>query len=613
MDLVRSTSFSRTPRRLFVSSLALLLCIVLADIVLCADAPPVSPALRIDSITPSALDVPQYRKFELRLRFTGVVADPFDPDALDISASVRTPSGRTFLIPGFLAAFESHPPQPPDPVWLVRFTPSELGRYEVSLSVRLGRDSVRAPVQVFTCSKGVAPGFVRLSPRDARFFELDDGSFFYPVGQNVCWARDYEPYFRKMRAAGENFVRVWICPWNCWIEPTGSLARYDLAAAARLDELFALADKYGLRVQLVLVWHGLLNAEAWARNPYNVANGGPCKSAPDFFTDPAARKLFQRQLRYLVARYSWSPSLFAWELSNEIDLADNRDWADLVAWHREMARCLLDLDPHRNLVTASAYDPKLEPFLFALPEIAFATPHRYGIDPVQSVCDAASDNLAHDKPVFLAEFGSIADREGTSALDPRGVLLHAALWSSFHSPASGAAMPWWWDSHVEPNNLYSHFAALARYAPALDRRGRSLKLASPMLDAPRKHSLAVRALLDSAGGSLWVYDRSILLTPRASRLPVVSAGVAVTLRGLRDGPYDVLFWDTRAGVPIASSVLQARAGRIVLTLPRFTADIAVALSPRAPVPRPRPRPDQRKPKLVLSIDTTGAPPLHISS
>ena len=60
----------------------------------------------------------------------------------------------------------------------------------------------------------------------------------------------------------------------------------------------------------------------WEDNPYNAANGGPV-AADDpaaFFTDPTARDLFKKRLRYLVARYGAYRDILAWELFNEISV-----------------------------------------------------------------------------------------------------------------------------------------------------------------------------------------------------------------------------------------------------------------------------------------------------
>ena len=57
----------------------------------------------------------------------------------------------------------------------------------------------------------------------------------------------------------------------------------------------------------------------WPVNPYNTVNGGPAKTPADFWTDPTARALYRRRLRYLVARYGSQTSIAFWELWNETD------------------------------------------------------------------------------------------------------------------------------------------------------------------------------------------------------------------------------------------------------------------------------------------------------
>ena len=534
------------------------------------------PGVRIESVTPSSRRVVQYEKVELRVRFSGTVTDYFDPEKLNIFASVRTPSGRTFQMPGFLADFQTRRPGPPEPVWLVRFTPTEVGQYEYTVTVEAAQTRATSlPMRTSCVENKTAGGFVRLCRTDRRYFELSNGSFFYPIGQNVCWSADYEGYFRKMHASGENFVRVWLCPWNCWLERKDSPGQYDLAAAGRIDDILALAERYELRVQLVLVWYGLLSEKHWATNPYNLVNGGPCESASEFFTNAHARKLFKRKLRYLVARYSASPGLFAWELFNEVDLADHRSWDDIIKWHGEMSRYLVETDPHRNLVTTSAFNQKIEKRLWALSDISHANPHRYAMDPVASVREAAVVNVEHGKPVMVGEFGSAATVHEQAHADPGGVLLHAALWSSFHSPAAGTAAPWWWDTHIKANNLYAHFAALSKYAAGFDRRGRKLRLIVADVTGPDKEKLAVQGMLDHVGGTLWIYETNLLKSPRRSALGAIGAGTTLVITGLLDGPFEVAFWDTRAGEIISKSVVECRKGRLRLSVPAFRADVSV--------------------------------------
>ena len=71
----------------------------------------------------------------------------------------------------------------------------------------------------------------------------------------------------------------------------------------------------------------------WYLSYYNVANGGFLSKPqglllyirfslwlfiPDFFTDERAKADYRNRLRYLVARYGYSTSVFAWEFFNEV-------------------------------------------------------------------------------------------------------------------------------------------------------------------------------------------------------------------------------------------------------------------------------------------------------
>jgi hypothetical protein len=89
---------------------------------------------------------------------------------------------------------------------------------------------------------------------------------------------------------------------------------------------------------LCLLNHGAFsettNAE-WASNPYNAALGGPLKQPGDFVSDPAARDLFKRRLRYIAARWAAYPSLGVWEWWNEINWTPISDEA-LKPWITEM-------------------------------------------------------------------------------------------------------------------------------------------------------------------------------------------------------------------------------------------------------------------------------------
>jgi hypothetical protein len=328
----------------------------------------------------------------------------------------------------------------------------------------------------------------------------------------------------------------------------------------------------------------MLNTSSWAENAYSTRNGGPCEFASDYFTDARARKYTKRFLRYAAARWGAYPSLFCWELFNEVDLTDYYDPDDVIAWHREMGAYLKKVDGHGRLVTSSAIRAGFYEKLWKLPEMDFNVAHLYGTNLADAVVRRAIEADAYNKPFLVGECAGGIE-PGDDQKDPRGVLLHAALWSSYLSPAAGSAMPWWWDTHIEPNDLYGHFAGLSAFAAGEDRRGRRFEVVRAMIDAPNRRRAAVQGVIDHAGGYLWVYDPDWVSKPEAPEGPGVDAGAVLNLTGLLDGGYEIEFWDTLGGGRRATQRLTAVDGKLSLALPAFRLDLAVKvkfLGARAP-------------------------------
>jgi endo-1,4-beta-mannosidase len=112
-----------------------------------------------------------------------------------------------------------------------------------------------------------------------------------------------------------------------------------------------------------------LNEGCWVSNPYNAKNGGPCARPADFWTNPEARRLYQKRLRYLIARWGYSPNLFAWEFWNEVP-----ETPATAAWVAEMAAYLKRHDPNRHLVSTTYGDSAT----WKCPDVDFPMTHMYG-------------------------------------------------------------------------------------------------------------------------------------------------------------------------------------------------------------------------------------------
>lgn len=372
--------------------------------------------------------------------------------------------------------------------WRVRFTPSRLGRYQVRLAARAGGASAASPWRSFTVTPSRDPGFVRVSRRDPRYFAFDSGKPFFPIGHDVPWGLpDARAYFPKMRAHGENATYFIMMPHDTAIE-WRTLGSYDQERAARLDRVVEAARRNGVYLKLSFDVHGALRPSAdWKDNPYNVARGGPCAGPNDFYTSEAAWRYYARRVRYIAARWGYSPNIMAWEPVAELDggtqLDGQEGWdyprranseklsAALGAFLRRLARHLASVDPYDRLFTTSYSSEAGDENHWRLPEVDYTQIHAYSTpDAALTLGHRVREMTArYVKPTMVTEFGwdNQADPEG---LDPTGICLHNGLWASVASGASGGALAWWWE-FIDRHGLYRAFPPLRAFAVRIDWPG----------------------------------------------------------------------------------------------------------------------------------------------
>jgi hypothetical protein len=449
----------------------------------------------MNDITVNAERVGLHHKVEVTFSLSRSYDNPFDPAQIDVTAAMVTPSGARVEVPAFpyqdyqVTREGNRETLRPvgDLVWKVRFAPTEIGEHRLRLAARDAEGESASREVAFEAVADDSRGFIRRSARAPRRFEFDGGGPYFALGENVCWPRvesalrDYELWFGRLRAAGCNFARLWLAgPWiaiapiHCPDHPEEvGPGRYSQRSSWRLDRVLETAEGDGIYLMLCIDSFNSLRAQdpypAFEQYPLNARLGGPLKSPGEFFTSPEARKLFQRRLRYYVARWGYSTHVFAWEFWNEVDLVEGYDSSAVAAWHRDMARYLRALDPWRHLITTSFARSDADAAVDGLPEMDFVQTHSYGAPDIAGALLSWSRDKAarYDKPHFVGEFG--ADSTGKADLeDKTGIHLHNGLWASALSGDAGAAMTWWWDQYVEPENLYHHFAALARFLDGVD-------------------------------------------------------------------------------------------------------------------------------------------------
>ena len=214
-----------------------------------------------------------------------------------------------------------------------------------------------------------------------------------------------------------------------------------------------------IHVQVTLQHHGQYSSTNgsnvnpnWEQNPYNLANGGFLSNATNFFTDPTARELTKRKLRYIVARWGYSTSIMGWELFNEVQFTDAayaNQWTNIEAWHNEMASFLRSQDGYHHLITSSSVlnEPIWD-------QTDYYQHHDYPSDLITGIQGAP--DISASQPVG-------PDYSGECGIDTTPhVGISPPVWAGIMAGQSGDAMPWYWDT-IDPNNDYFLIQAAADF------------------------------------------------------------------------------------------------------------------------------------------------------
>jgi len=606
---------------------------VCVDNVRLAQAPAKAPPpLALLNYSTNGSSVPLHGLFEITFEANRTYDNPFDPREVDVRGVFVSPSGMVHEAAGFFyqdyqrqieANVETLVPSG-RPVWKIRYAPAETGahRYFVEIREQGGktkrtffRQAGEQARRSVVCEPSDNPGYVRVSPRDWRCFEFDNGEFFYPIGHNIPATYNvknaealgvsvqryegtfaYDRFLAGMSQGEENYARLWLASWSFGLEWSSryspdyrGLGRYNLRNAWRLDYVMNECARRGIYAQLALTTFGHYRSHTfegdWPYSPYNKANGGPIASPTEFWTSAACQENYRRMLRYVAARWGYSTHLMAWEISNEIDLVDDYKGArdHIKKWHQDCAAALSQFDQGKHLVTTNFAVWQHDPAILQLPEMSYSSTNRYSRGIIEDLKRVYEMKSAYRKPAIMAECGD--DFKGSSAQTTESYI-PICLWGAYMVPFGGGGMQWWWD-FIDDRNLYYLFQAVSRFSRGEDRRDPELQMrpASAVSGEPRAPvaGLAVECLGSPSRAYFWVYEK-MLLKPDEAFEPGLRKDVCVQVEGLKDGAYDVEFWHTIRGEVIGRTQAESSNGKLLAPAPPFTLHVAGKVKPAKAVP-----------------------------
>ena len=529
-----------------------------------------------------------------------VSVNNFDPNNANLNAEITFSTGKTISVPLFwyqeyqnFQNFNTYNSRKVgDPEWRLRFRALEAGQTKVKISGKIANDAIEPLYQNLDLNYGVK------EPIRTEGFGFYEGAHpFIPIAYNMAWAdryqelNRYEKWFKSASASGVNVARVWMAAWSLGIEwiNTG-LGDYTerMQNAWTLDQVFKLGAKYGINIQLVLLNHGAFSESTnpeWFGNPYNKLNGGPLDSPSEFATNPIAIKYWQQRLRYIAARYAAYPNLFAWEWWNEVNFTPiSQD--DLSKWMITSRAYLEKFDPYKNLITTSW---STAGNVRDWSSVDFASVHVYDAnDPIKVLANVAESMHTYlpNKPTVLGEMGSGTLREDPFD-DPFGLHLHNAQWAAtfrgFNSPASY----WWWDTYIEPLNLWGHTKGLSKLIAGLDLVKMnqleipSIKSSRTFLLQNDKTVIGWTRLDNYTLSAKNDYILKATIEALRTKKPVnkefptpVSKGGSISIPVITDGKYKVSVMKTLSGQVLSSSEINSAKQKISIKVPAFTGDIS---------------------------------------
>ena len=450
--------------------------------------------------------------------------------------------------------------------------------------------------------------FIRVSPRDPRYFEYSDGKPYIPIGLNMIGMGDastekglaqMNEWMENLAANQGNFIRLWLSN-NFWdVEHEKSGVYDEQKASARMDKVFSKAEDLNLKVKVTLEHFRNFKDRGWdAKALHDVKNGGTATSIEDFFRGEASRERFLQKLDWYAQRYASNPNIFLWELWNEVNAVSRSGYAlddasEQFDWTVVMLKALEDRFPDR-LVTQSLGsfdDPRVKLTYHAFTSITdndVAQVHRYlDLGARLDVCHGPVDVLTADaikvlrsfdlgKPILLAESGAVEPKHTGPfklyATDKAGIILHDVLFAPFFAGSAGGGQIWHWGQYVGNNNLWFHFARFAEAVKGLDPPAEGFEPMEAM-----QNNLRVYGLKGKKTSLLWCRDtnNTWITELKEGKAPSMVKGFGLDLQSYvadRGKPVVTVYdpWQNKW------SKATVRNGRI--TLPDFSRSVVVKVA-----------------------------------
>lgn len=334
--------------------------------------------------------------------------------------------------------------------------------------------------------------FIRILASNPRYFTDGAGKLWVPVEVNFpVFTKENdkeEDVFRRvdsllriLSSNGVNAIRLW-GPGAFFEIESQKIGHFDDSKFNRIDKFVEIAKKYNIRIKFSLETSTNFSDyrvsdryHRFYRKLYEKRDGGPLSRFKGYIDSSAGRAMYFKRAKAILKRYRNEPTIYCWELWNEMNLISEGDWLAFtsymiprfksVAPNQLVSQSLGSFDRLKYVPDYMAYGRLRANDIFEI--------HRYkdAAAPFE-ICrgeiytmlnDAVEFGLANSSavPVIINETGAVeANHTADSKLyakDSKGFILHDALFSPFFSGSAGCGSMWSYWSYMEPLNLWSAY------------------------------------------------------------------------------------------------------------------------------------------------------------
>lgn len=524
----------------------------------------------------------QYELITIPIQLTANYNNPFERKEIDVTTEVLTPSGKIEKVHGFFAQDYKTvsvgdneeillPVEGIGTPWRLNYRPRESGKYTIYLNAKDKYGDATCYAGEIEVLPKVERGYLRVSKKDPRFFEFDNGESFYATGPSG-WFRQTEN---------------WICGGNTRWVPVEQLKKFyqrkaenrstyeylarwhfgplylkdgfiDGYVASKLESAIRSMESNGI----YWITYGrpasgrtYFNNPKWGVNPMSLQpqiirqNGLPTLSELGF--EQGGRI----ELDHFVSRFADSPAIWMWNCAEE----DGEFNPEVLPYHSYIRS--IDVYNHPHGVSEGADGIKYGGDAIILPDWYNGS--------YEKCLQTYLPMIKYKCPVIDIE-GSV-----NNALDlynMKGERItkiekgyHNHLWLCLFMKMAGGGTDWF-NVELDANNMMFHSKAISKYLDGESLIKALWEIAKPEISVDGLDAFA----LTSANKSMaWI------VRPPAKHEGLEISSFNATIPVLNDGSYLVEIWDTNNGEVIKKLDAKSTNGKITVMIDNFKKDIAL--------------------------------------